>query len=383
MKQKNSTSYLSGSARALGALCTSVVLGAVAVGCVPNVKDPQEQSKEQLEANQPISNAMGKATPVPSPEAAGELPGQDIDLGADWGNITDIAAVGDVLAVRSGHRIGVGTIEQLRNNTFTTLQVNADCGDLEGAQQSFVLACPTSLSGGAGGGEVAIIDPARPTLEKHYTAPMPFTAATITTDGVIIAGSATEPDLYAFRGEDSRGAKKIQTGRKTHQIVSSPVPDSRDAVVYIDRDTTAIQGVDYRNDQQGAALRMGVGVGTIAAGDDGLVFAADTRGHQFGLYTDTDVLRLHQTLPTDESPWAIVADPQRDAVWVASNAKNTVQPFTYNTGVPVGHGKIDTPAQVRAMALTKQGEVVLASENSSKIHVVSAKIADQAVDKQS
>lgn len=363
------------------AIAAALGLSLSAAGCAPGVSDPQDKAQEEQSANQPISNAVGKATPQDSP-AASAPSGELIELGAEFHAVSDLAAVGDIIAVRSGHKLTVGTVDELKNHTSTTLLINQDCGDLSAAAGSFILACPNSLSGGAGGGEIAIINPDKPGLENHRTAPMKFTAATLTTDGVLIGGSADENDLYAFRGQDSAGAKKIQTGRKTHQLVSSPVEGSRDAVVFIDRDTTAIQGVDYANNRQGAALRMGVGVGTIAAGENGLIFAADTLGHQFGLYTDTDVLRLHQTLPTGQAPWALAADPKRDAVWVATNGDNFLQAFTYNTGVPVGHGKINTPAKVRAVAVLNDGSLITASQDSSALHLVSNEAVNVAVDKQ-
>ncbi|AKK03160.1 YncE family protein [Corynebacterium epidermidicanis] len=380
MKKSETFRRLTAHKRTAALFLAACTVSFAATACIPGV--PQEQQAEQQPSGaETLSNAVGKATPVKSPTAkqpAGEL----LDLGPDFAALQDVEAAGDVLALRSEYSIAIGTIEQLKAKEFKTLTINKSCGELSATSNAFVLACPTALNGGGGGGQVAIIDAQNPDLRNVRSAPMKFTSAALTSNGVVIAGSSEENDVYAFRGNDSGNAKRIRTDRKADQIVASPIPGSRDAVVFIDRNATVIQGVDYPNNAPGAALRMGVGVGSIAPGTEGLVFAADTLGHQFGLYTDTDVLRLHQTLPTDASPWAIVADSKHEAVWVASNAHNTVQAFTYNTGVPVGHGKLDTIADVRSMAMTETGSLVLVSDSGPGVQVISDVAVQQAVAKQ-
>lgn len=346
----------------------------------PGVEDPQKQAQDQAGSGQTVSGALGKATPAVSPAAANPA-GEVVKLEGRLAKASDIEMAGDVLAVRAGDQLALGTVDKFRTNSATTLEINANCGDITATGDTFVLPCPVPIEGGAGGGVIYLIDAKNPGLKDTRRADMKFTSAVLTTSGEVVGGSSEEPDVIVFRGTDSSDSKKITTSRKADEMVASPVSGSRDGVVFIERDKTVIQGVDYTNNRAGGALRMGVGVGSIAAGDDGLFLASDTLGHQLGVYTDDDILMLHQTIPTDKSPWALAWDSQRKLAWISSNETNKIQAFKISSGVPELQGTVDTVANVRSMTIDSDGTIYAISDSGDGLQIIPAKDAAAAVEK--
>lgn len=346
----------------------------------PGVQDPKKQAEEQASAGQTVSGALGKATPAASP-AATQLAGEVLKLEGPLAQARDIELAGDVLAVRTGDRLALGALDKFRTNSAQLLEISASCGDVTVTGDTFVLPCPTPIEGGAGGGVIYLINSKNPNLSDTRRASMKFTSAVLTSTGEVIGGSSEEPDVMVFRGMDSAKAKKISTSRKADEMVASPVPGSRDGVVFIEREKTVIQGVDFNNDRPGAALRMGVGVGAIAAGDDGLFLASDTLGHQLGVYTDDDVLMLHQTIATDKSPWALAWDSRNKLAWISSNESNKLQAFKISSGVPELQGSLDTIANVRSMTIDSDGRIYAVSDSGEGLQIISPKDVAAAVDK--
>lgn len=354
-------------------LVTSSVLLA---SCTPGVQDPKKQAEEQAGSGQTVTGALGKATPVASP-ASHNPAGEIIKLEGPLAKASDIALAGDVLAVRSGDHLALGTLDKIRTNSATTLEISTKCGDITVTGDTFVLPCPTPVDG-AGGGVIYLIDAKNPKLTETRRADMKFTSAAMTTTGEVIGGSSEEPDVIVFHGSE---AKKISTSRKADQIVTSPVSGSRDGVVFIEREKTVIQGIDFKNNRPGGALRMGIGVGSIAPGDNGLFLAADTLGHQLGVYTDDDILMLHQTISTEKSPWAVAWDSKRKLAWIASNETNKIQAFRISSGVPELQGSVDSVANVRSMTVDKDGIIYALSDSGDGLQIINAKDASAAVDK--
>ncbi|MEJ5927264.1 WD40 repeat domain-containing protein [Corynebacterium sp. H128] len=346
----------------------------------PNVPDPQKQAQEQVAADKVVTGVLGNATPAPSPEAK-DPAGTVLQLPAAFAAAKDVDNAGDVFAVRSGNKLAIGSIDKLRTNSFTTLDIMSSCGDITVTGDTFVLPCPVPIEGGAGGGAIYLIDAKNPNLEDSRRASMKFTSAAMTSTGEVIGGSSEEPDVYVFRGKDSGDSKKISTGRKADQMVASAVSGTRDGVVFIDRAETAIQGVDYQNNRPGAALRMGVGVGSIAAGEEGLFLASDALGDQFGVYTDDDILMLHQTMRTDKSPWAIAWDKKHNLAWVSSTADNTITAYSLKSGVPEKRGSFSSIADVHSMSIDADGNIYALSSSGAGLQVIPAKDVAAAVDK--
>lgn len=366
--------------KSLRASLLSVIAAGSAVALVsctpPGVEDPQKLAQEQSEANQTVSGALGKATPAASPAAAGPA-GEIVDLPEELARPTDIELAGDVFAIRAGDQLGIGTLDKLRTGSLTMLRINDACGDISVTGDTFVLPCPEPIEGGAGGGAIYLIQSDNPNLSTARHAPMKFTSAALTSTGELIGGSSHEPDLIVFRGDDSSDTKKIQTSRKADEMVASPVAGTRDGVVFIEREKTVIQGVDFSNNRAGGALRMGVGVGSIAAGDNGLFLASDALGSQLGVYTDDDILMLHQTIATDAAPWAVSWDSKRKLAWIASNSKNTLQAYRISTGVPELQHTLPTIANLRSMTIDTDGSIYAVSDSGAGLQIISATDIDK------
>ncbi|GAB3943770.1 hypothetical protein GCM10028828_11830 [Corynebacterium tapiri] len=103
-------------------------------------------------------------------------------------------------------------------------------------------------------------------------------------------------------------------------------------------------------------MRVGLGVGTLNAGPEETAVVSDTRGNQLFLYTAGDVVRLHQTAPTEPSPYATAW--YNDRAWIASTANNVAQSFDVSGGVPVEDTRFNTIANVRVMASTSEGLIL-------------------------
>lgn len=333
---------------------------------------PSDNESGKASSDQVVSGAVGNATPVASPQT-GQAPGEHIKIEGLTRPTTDIERAGDVLAVRAGDQLILGSVDKLWTGSAKVLEIGSECGDITATGDTFVLPCPVPIEGGVGGGVIYLIDAKNPNLKNVRRADMKFTSAALTSTGEVIGGSSKEPDMWVFRGEDSSNKKKIATGRKADEIVTSQVEGTRDGVVFIEREKTVIQGVDFTNNRPGGALRMGIGVGSIAAGENGLFLAADTLGSQLGVYTDNDVLMLHQTISTDASPWAVAWDTKRKLAWIASNATNKIQAFALDSGVPELRGSLDSPANLRHMAFDQDGNLYAVADSGDGIHMVSAK----------
>lgn len=349
------------------------VVSTLLTSCTPpGVEDPQKLAQEQAANNQTVSGALGGATPAQSP--ASEHPaGEVLRLEAPFDKATDIELSGDIFLVRAAEKIAIGTIDQLRTNSYKEMDIIKACGDVSVTGDTFVLPCPKPVDG-AGGGTIYLIDAKNPSFKDTRRADMEFTSAALTTTGEVIGGSSNQPDVVMFSGS---GSKKISTSRKADEMVSSAVSGTRDGVVFIEREKTVIQGVDFSNNRPGGALRMGVGVGSIAAGEEGLFLASDTLGHQLGVYTDDDILMLHQTVSTDPSPWAVAWDAKRKLAWVSSNATNKIQAFKISSGVPELQGAVDSVANVRSMTIDTDGNIYALSDSGAGLQYIPATDVDK------
>lgn len=346
----------------------------------PGVEDPQKQAQEQAGSGQVVSGALGNATPAASPASANPA-GEVLSLKDGLEKANDVELAGDIVMVRSGDKLALGTADELRTGSAQILEINSKCGDVTVTGDTFVLPCPVPIQGGVGSGVIYLIDAHNPTLDNTRRSDVPFTSAALTTTGEVIAGSSEQPDVTVFSGEGGKNTKRISTSRKADQIVSSPVNGMRDAVVFIDREKTVIQGIDYPNNRPGGALRMGVGVGSIAPGTEGLILAADSLGSQLGVYTDDDILMLHQTIATEKRPWAVAWDNKRKLAWIASNETNTLQAFKISSGVPELVGSLATVANVRSMSIDSDGTIFALSDSGDGLQIIPAKDVTAAVDK--
>lgn len=335
-----------GRVTALAALtATSLLL--VACGAGPNPEVPD------------LGNAVAEVSP-PSTSPAGEV----LDLPAAWAEVSDMEAAGDVLGLRSDTTLALGTLEQLRAGDATEVEIPAHCGDLNASADSFILACRD---------EVLVVDAATGDVEKRSLAGTdaePAVSAVLTSTGELIVGSAEGNKVLVFEPGADKPVESITVAGPTSQLLTVPVEGADDSVVRANFTSTTIQDVHWRDGRQGGTLRVGLGIGQMAAGTDGLVLASDNRGGQISVYTSTDVVRLHQTRPVAGSPWGVAWDGERDLAWITTTADNTLHGLDLSTGVPEEKVTLDTVADAHNVLALADGTLVLASATGDGLQII-------------
>lgn len=304
---------------------------------------------------------MGKATPVPSSDQADarELAGEVITR-PEFAAVSDMAVVGKNLALRTDDSLWLGTVDELAD-AGTTVDIAAECGELTATEQHFILACGDSVhvfSAGESDGEEI-------TPEVEF----PVTAATRMNNGDLVVASdeSAEVAIVSPRGEVM---STFTAAAPTDELVHVESASHGEQLVRTWREDTTIQNLDWRNERGGGTLRVGLGVGDIAVGDEGLVLAADTRGNQLAVYTALDVIRLHQTTPVPAGPWSVAWDSERDLAWVASTKHNLLTAFRISSGIPQRAAQLKTLADAQSLVVTDDGTLVLASATGHGIQVI-------------
>ena len=109
------------------------------------------------------------------------------------------------------------------------------------------------------------------------------TRAALVASGELFTANADEPEIVMTRPD--RSTERIEVEDPATELVSVPGRDGeRDAVVRTFNPDTTIQDVDWTNDppRQGGRLRVGLGVGTVAPGEDDILPVSYThlRAHE-------------------------------------------------------------------------------------------------------
>lgn len=301
---------------------------------------------------------LGNAVPVSSP-AADSPAGETIEFA---GEVTDMEAAGDILGLRHGATLTLGTLAQLQSGDATEVDVPEACADLTASADTFVLAC---------GAEVLLIDAASGDVVSRSVADtdaVPAASAVLTSTGELVVGSAEEDRVVVFA--DGEEQESITVAGMTTQLLATPLEGRDDAVVRTNHENTTIQDIHWRDGKQGGTLRVGLGIGQAAAGPDGLVLASDNRGEQLAVYTADSVVRLHQTVPVTGSPWAVAWDAGRDLAWITTTADNQLHAFTLAAGVPEEEGTVGTIADAHNLLVLADGTLVLASATGAGLQVI-------------
>ena len=290
---------------------------------------------------------MGNAEPAKSP-SAGDVEGEKVDFPA----VEDLEITNGTIGVRADGQLRLGTLDEIKAGGGATHQVDDTCGDVTANEGAFVTVCD---------GEVRVFEGAE---ERTVTPDEPVTVAAPLPDGRVIAGSAEEAKVWVF---DTDGN---QTGRITVARPSDFVLAGQDRVVRLNRFDTTIQDIQLDKARQGGTLRVGLGVGQAKFGEDGLVLASDATGGQLLVYTTDEVVRLHQTVPTDPHPWAVAWDSAQQLAWITSTEKNTATAFDISKGVPREQRKVDTVADAQHMISLDDGTLLLASSSGDGLQIV-------------
>lgn len=290
---------------------------------------------------------MGNAEAVQSPptsDAAGET--------VDYPAIQDLEATNGIIAVRTDGQLRLGSVDEIKDGAGTTHDVAESCGDLSANEGEFAVVCDGAVRVFAG------------TEERSFTPEEPVTVAAPLPDGRVIAGSADTPKVWVY-DRDGTQIDSITVARPTDFILAQG-----DTTVRLNRFDTTIQDIQLDKSRQGGTLRVGLGVGQAAFGEDGLVLASDATGGQLMVYTTDEVVRLHQTVPTDPSPWAVAWDPVDKLAWITSTEANTVTAYDISKGVPREQRKLGTVADAQNMVSLDDGTLLLASSSGSGLQII-------------
>lgn len=315
----------------------------------------------QNDATKELEDAMGNATPAASPSTSSPS-GKVLELPAELASVKDIEVSGTVLAVQGEKHVGVGTVKQFADGSATILPLEDSCGTLVPSSDHSVwtVAC----------GDTALtIDPQRPQQVTSIGLDHPATSAVQLSDGALATASSDDNAIRIYRA--GQEPTTITMDGSATELAAVNVPGGTDALVRVDRAETKIQDVHFADDEQGGTLRVGLGVGRVAAGQDGLFLASDTNGNRLMIYTGDDVIRLHQSIPVDESPWAVAWDPKRSLAWVASTATNTAVGYRISSGVPEEQARVTTVPDAQSMGVLDDGTIVLGSASGHGLSIIS------------
>lgn len=296
---------------------------------------------------------MGNATPVESPAAANP-DGRVIDFEP----VRDLDTTEGLVGVRTGDALTIGSPAELGSGEATRYELSPECGDASANAGTFSVACGNVVRLFSAGGEDSV------------QVEVPVTAATVATSGEVLVGSDTERTVWVYR--DGEMVKKIPVARETDQIQAVAVEGQPDTVVRTSRFDTTIQDLDWAGGRQGGTLRVGLGVGKIAAGEDGLVLAADATGSQLLVYTSDDIIRLHQMAPVAEGPWDVTWDRTHRLAWVSSTAGNVAAGYDISRGVPRELVKVETVADPQSIVSLDDGSLIIASATGGGLQFVDA-----------
>ena len=293
---------------------------------------------------------MGSAEPAQSP-AAGDVDGSVVEFEA----VRDLDSTDGVVGVRTENALITGTLEEIAAGRGTTHDLPDSCGDVSANAGSFAVACD---------GEIKVFGANEATIATEH----PVTSATITTTGEVLAGSDTERTVWLFRNGEE--AESFSVARETDQLQAVPVDGQADSVVRVCSFDTTIQQLDWEGTREGGTLRVGLGVGKVAAGTDGLVLAADSTGSQLLVYTTDDIIRLQQMAPVPEGPWDTAWDAQNKLAWVSSTAENRATGYDISQGVPLIRKSVATIPDAQSMIALDDGTLVLASATGAGLQIV-------------
>ncbi|AKK05947.1 Lactonase, 7-bladed beta-propeller [Corynebacterium mustelae] len=312
-----------------------------------------------------LPEAMGNATPAVSP-ADSDPEGTVISLAEKYSKVEDLERIGDVIAIRATDTVALGTLDAFKKSEPQIVTIDPACSDMTGgnATDEFIFACPDgvyALSPSTKSGEK---------LTQLFAADFPLSTAVKTRSGDIVAGASDRTELLVI--DPSGTATSLTVDDPTDQLLAVANGDKPDAVYRINRTATVIQNINVDQRTLGAKLRVGLGVGTIAGGENGMAIAADAIGNQFGIYLADDVIRLQQTTPTHgQSPWTAAWDQKNQLVWVATTSDNQIRSYSISAGTGEETATFASASNVHALTVMPDGVVVAASESGDGLQVIS------------
>lgn len=141
-------------------------------------------------------------------------------------------------------------------------------------------------------------------------------------------------------------------------------------LVVLDRQQTALIGVEVAEGELGAALRAGEGATQLATDRFERVLVTDTTGGELLIYSTGPVL-LQQRSPLPGAPYAVTVDPTTDLAWVTLTARNEVVGLDLAGPEPVERYRFATLSRPESVAVDPTtGAVYVASAAGDGVQVI-------------
>lgn len=138
----------------------------------------------------------------------------------------------------------------------------------------------------------------------------------------------------------------------------------------LDRERTALFGVDVDGDEFRGGLRAGHGATNAVVDDFGRILVADTRGGGL-LAFSPDPFLLRQRYPVPAGPHGLAYDPTTDVAWVTLPRRNEVVGFDMRGGEPEERYRYPTVRQPDSVTVDpRTSRVVVGSAAGEGIQVI-------------
>ncbi len=283
----------------LGALCAGVVLCAGAVsGCGAGGSHGS------------ASHPRAGAEPAVAPPLTRAPAGRVVAVGAAAeGIVADPRAGLVAVAVRDPPRIAVLSARSGRVIRHIAIAGPARHLQLDGAATLLVPEAPINrllelpLTGGG------------PPRRSIVTGSLPH-------DATASAGRVFVADEFG------RAVSVIAGGRQVREIGGFTQPGGIAAVAgdvaVVDVGADVVTLIDARSERVLARAPAGAGPTHDAAGPDGRLYVADTRGDALLTFTTRPTLRMIDRLPIPGTPYGIASDPVHHRLWLTETAANTL-----------------------------------------------------------
>lgn len=255
------------------------------------------------------------------------------------------------------------------------VEVSDSCRNVNTSAQGVAVACD---------GEVLEFDPQGEKL-RTLTVDGNAKTATFTNEGRATVGLEGSDRVHFFDHDGNKSDDEIVSRSIDQAVLVQPAAGEDGAtaqrVAVIDEGQTSVTDVDPSKDVSTAALRIGQGVGQINSGGgaDGVLIASDNKQDQMLLYTMNDLVRLHQTVPTGDSPWATMWDSKEHVAWVSTTGDNKLSAYKVAAGAPRLVAQLDTIANVRSVFSTTDGGLIIVGKDGL-VQQISAKDIQAAKD---
>ncbi|AIG64120.1 hypothetical protein CATYP_05185 [Corynebacterium atypicum] len=312
----------------------------------------------------------GNASPAPSAGSDAQPAGTTVAVPRGVGDVTGVASLGHMLALSGSEGVAFGTQEDFESGRPTVDPLDAACGPVTAGADgtTFVVACQDQAR--------LYRTDALSTPELVSLGALRAQQAVLAESGEIFFGNATDAEVGIHHPDGTEETVSVE--EPTDQLVAVPVASGPSGIVKAWREHTTVQDLDWTNEppREGGRLRMGLGVGTIAPGTDGLMLASDTVGKQVAVYTVGDVIRLHQTHPTDGTPWAVAWDATNELAWVSLTDTQVLQAFKISSGVPEPAASHPAIADAQFLTALSDATLVAVSATGAGVQFISEAGAD-------